>query len=108
MRKRRADRRRRGPTATERRLKAIHESDKSLTILLGPIVGGFANVVVVLWCVGMICTLFVGRAAVEGQVLLLIGAIPVLLFWILARGFRRMGEAHRRERENRSLIIATR
>lgn len=84
------------PLEMERRLNAIHESDKSLMILLGPIVGGFINFFLVLWCLGMVVA--VARSA-EATILLLIAAIPLLLLWLLGRWMRRVAAQYRRERE---------
>jgi hypothetical protein len=93
---------RRGPTARERHLIAIHESDKSLTVLIGPLIGGIANVVAFLWCFGMVIALANGRPAAEAQILLAIAAIPVLLFWFLGRAASRAAQRIKVERETKT------
>jgi Flp pilus assembly protein TadB len=93
---------RRGPTAHERRLIAIHESDKSLTVLIGPLIGSVANFIAFLWCFGMVFAIAKGSTAAELQILLVIAAVPVLLFWLLGRVARRAAQCIKDERERAS------
>lgn len=93
---------RRKPTAREQHLIAIHESDKSLTMVIGPLIGSVANFVAVLWCFGMVFALAKGAPAAEAQILLVVAAIPVLLFWLLGRAARRAARRIKDERERAS------
>ncbi|MET4384361.1 membrane protein implicated in regulation of membrane protease activity [Bradyrhizobium sp. F1.4.3] len=91
--------RRAGPTATELRLKAIHEGDKSLAIMLAPIFTAIINLIALAWVLAMMVAVPRGAEAVP---LLLIAFFPIVLLWFLARGLRRMANGYRREREGKA------
>jgi hypothetical protein len=85
-------------TARERRLTAIHEGDKTFWITFGPVLASIADAVGGIWCLGIVYSLAVGRAAAEAQIPLMVAAIPVLLFWLVGRAVRRMAHRIRDER----------
>ena len=87
--------RRTGPTATELRLRAVHEGDKSFAIMLAPILTAMVNLIALAWCLAMIVA--ASRGA-EGTILLLIALVPTLLLWLAAHALRRMAERYRLER----------
>jgi hypothetical protein len=80
--------RRRGPTSRELRTQAILRSDRTLLTMTAAALSWIGNAVAILWLILLV--IVIANNAGDGQVLVGLAAIPVLLFWVIARSAPRL------------------
>jgi hypothetical protein len=78
----------REPTQRDLRTRAILRSDRTLLIILARVLAWAGNAAVIIWLV--LFTIVTFTKAGDGQVLVAVLAIPVLLFWLAARSLPRL------------------
>jgi hypothetical protein len=78
----------RKPTQRVLRTRAILRSDKTLLTILARVIAWAGNTVAIIWLV--LFTIVISTKAADGQVLVAVVAIPVLLFWLVARSLPRL------------------